>query len=104
MLHIDGGKKRTSSPIKYFLTAPFYIWSMFFVDYACAECQEEVKILPRSSHEFRIVRSLYIFENDTKKCDEAEFLLVPSRAPFCDSHDLSVTFSSVAVLPNGTNM
>uniref|UniRef100_A0A0R3QWQ1 Small ribosomal subunit protein bS16m n=1 Tax=Brugia timori TaxID=42155 RepID=A0A0R3QWQ1_9BILA len=83
---------------------PFYIWSMFFVDYACAECQEEVKILPRSSHEFRIVRSLYIFENDTKKCDEAEFLLVPSRAPFCDSHDLSVTFSSVAVLPNGTNM
>ncbi|KAK6104312.1 SEFIR domain family protein [Brugia pahangi] len=104
MLHIDGGKKRTSSPIKYFLTAPFYIWSMFFVDYACAECQEEVKVLPRNSHEFRIVRNLYIFENDTKKCDEAEFLLVPSRAPFCDSHDLSVTFSSVAVLPNGTNM
>ncbi|CAG9538412.1 unnamed protein product [Cercopithifilaria johnstoni] len=104
MLHINSAKKRTSFRIKYFLTAPFYIYSMFFVDYTSAECREEIKVLPRNSYESKIIRNLYIFENDTQKCDEAQSMLMLSRAPFCDSHDLNVTFSSVAVLPNGTNM
>ncbi|EJD76278.1 hypothetical protein LOAG_16743 [Loa loa] len=60
-----------------------------------SKCREEVRILPQN---------LYIFENDTQKCDEAESVLIPSRAPFCDSRDLIVIFSSVAVLSNGTNM
>lgn len=104
MLAIISKERRTSFRIKYFLATPFYICSMFFVDYVSAECREEVNILPRSSYESKAVRNLYIFENDTRKCDEAEFVLMSSRTPFCDSHDLNVTFSSVPVLPNGTNM
>ncbi|VDK73632.1 unnamed protein product [Litomosoides sigmodontis] len=77
---------------------------MFFVDFICAECREEIKVLPRNSREFTVFRNLYIFENDTQKCDEAESQLIPSQASFCDSHDVNVTFSSIAVLPNGTNM
>lgn len=90
--------------MKYFLATPFYIYSMFFVDSICAECREEIKVLPRNSYDFTLVRNLYIFENDTQKCDETESQLIPSQASFCDSHDLNVTFSSIAVLPNGTNM
>ncbi|KAL3994500.1 SEFIR domain family protein [Acanthocheilonema viteae] len=104
MLDINSKKKRTYFRIRYFLAARFYIYSMFFVDYISAQCREEVKILSRSSHESRVVRNLYIFENDTQKCDAEESVLIPLRAPFCDSHDLNVTFSSIAVLPNGTNM
>uniref|UniRef100_A0A0R3RYM7 SEFIR domain-containing protein n=1 Tax=Elaeophora elaphi TaxID=1147741 RepID=A0A0R3RYM7_9BILA len=103
MLYINSEKK-SSFRVKYFLAAPFYICSIFFVEYVSTECREEIKVLPYNLYESEVVRNLYIFENDTQKCDEAESLLIPSRTTFCDSHDLSVTFSSLAVLPNGTNM
>ncbi|VDO42240.1 unnamed protein product [Onchocerca flexuosa] len=103
MLHISNEKKKTSLRMKYFLAA-FCTYSLFFVDHVSAECREQVEVLPRNSRDPKIFQNLYIFENDTQKCNEAETLLISSRPPFCDSHDLNVTFSSIAVLPSGINM
>ncbi|VDK65787.1 unnamed protein product [Onchocerca ochengi] len=68
------------------------------------KCREQVEMLPRNSYDSKIFRNLYIFENDTQKCNEAEAVLISSRPSFCDSRDLNVTFSSVAVLPSGINI
>ncbi|MCP9261990.1 Troponin C [Dirofilaria immitis] len=67
------------------------------------ECLKLV-MLPHNSHDSKVFRNIYTFENDTQKCDRVESVLISSRPPFCDPHDLNVTFSSVAVLPNGINM
>lgn len=90
--------------MKHFLITLVYVYCIFFVRYISPECREEIKILSSNSHGSDVVRNLYIFENDTQKCDEAESVLIPFRAPFCDSHDLNISLSSTAVLPNGTNM
>ncbi|KAM3719104.1 Interleukin cytokine receptor-related protein [Dirofilaria immitis] len=43
-------------------------------------------------------------KEEIEEDQEVESVLISSRPPFCDPHDLNVTFSSVAVLPNGINM
>lgn len=103
MLDVNSVIKRNFFSFKSFLATILYIWNLFFFEYTSAECREEVKALSRNLHKSKVVPNLYIFENDTQKCDEAESLLVPPLS-FCDSHDLIVNFFTVPVLPNGTNM
>lgn len=91
-----------------FMLAKFYMTLYtcvpFFAYYALGQCREDVRIPLRNPDEHRMSESLYRFENDTQKCDKSQWLLIPAEAVSCDPGDLDVTFSSVAVLPNGTNM